>query len=223
MEFKKFYEQEEEMKPIIAVDMDGVLCDFEKAFKELIGEDIAPKEFEEKYGTNPFWSVVAEVGEEFWENMPWTPDGKILWKFVKPFDPIIISAPSKDESSLTGKVKWLKKNLPELNPDNYETSPKRWDGERVIFNSDKHMLVKKDKKIRQLRGEIKTRSRRGENVGALEDELEVRRKNFILIDDTLNKVMNWQNAGGIAILHKNAADTISKLRKILNVESPNIL
>lgn len=224
MDFKEFCEQEEPaMKPIIAVDMDGVLCDFKKAFKDLVGENIEPNEYEEKYGSNPFWSIISEAGEDFWTNMSWTPDGKVLWNFLKPFEPIILSAPSKDESSVTGKIKWLKRNIPEVNPENYITSPKKWTDQRVIFNSDKYLLVKKDKKIKQLSGEIKTRSRRDEDVTELENELENRRKNFILIDDTPKKVVDWQNAGGIGILHKNASDTISKLRKLLKLQSPNTL
>jgi hypothetical protein len=40
--------------------------------------------------------------------------------------------------------------------------------------------------------------------------------NMILIDDLKKNIIEWENAGGIGILHKNSKDTIEKLKKILN-------
>jgi len=38
--------------------------------------------------------------------------------------------------------------------------------------------------------------------------------NSILIDDNISNITDWKNAGGIAIHHKSADDTIKKLKKL---------
>lgn len=40
-------------------------------------------------------------------------------------------------------------------------------------------------------------------------------ENCILIDDTVSNIDDWNKAGGIGILHKNASDTISMLQPLL--------
>lgn len=52
---------------IIFCDMDGVLCDFDKQFKQLTKTD--PKEFESKHGNLEFWRVILEEGEKYWSTM----------------------------------------------------------------------------------------------------------------------------------------------------------
>jgi hypothetical protein len=39
--------------------------------------------------------------------------------------------------------------------------------------------------------------------------------NYILIDDYTSNIREWNNAGGIGILHTNSQDTINKLQQIL--------
>ena len=41
--------------------------------------------------------------------------------------------------------------------------------------------------------------------------------NSIIVDDTLSIINDWRERNGIAIHHKNTADTINKLKKILNI------
>lgn len=41
--------------------------------------------------------------------------------------------------------------------------------------------------------------------------------NSIIIDDTLSIINDWRERNGIAIHHKNTANTINKLKKILNI------
>jgi hypothetical protein len=92
-------------------DMDGVLCDFDLQFKELTN-GISPKEYKSKYGVDGFWKIITEQGEKFWSEMPWTPEGKKLWSYIKKYNPILLSAPSNDNSSRIGKRQWVDKNLP---------------------------------------------------------------------------------------------------------------
>jgi len=78
--------------------MDGVLCDMDKALKDLgwNGKD---------------WWTPIEGKEDFWINMPWMKDGKKLWKYLKQYTTHILSSPSRDPMSRSGKKKWCKREL----------------------------------------------------------------------------------------------------------------
>ena len=39
------------------------------------------------------------------------PDGKELWRFIKNYDPYILSAPTRNPESKTGKKAWVSDNL----------------------------------------------------------------------------------------------------------------
>ena len=88
-------------------DMDGVIVDFDKGYKELTGTEASfdtPKE--------EFWAPIQKAGAEFWIKLQWMPDGKQLWNYIKPYNPQLLSAPSRDESSKIGKFVWVKRNVP---------------------------------------------------------------------------------------------------------------
>lgn len=97
-------------KYTIFCDMDGVICDFDRQFEELT--KMAPKEFEQKYGIEEFWKVITDEGSEFWSTMKWMPEGKQLWDYIKPHKPILLSAPSRAESSKIGKELWRDQQIP---------------------------------------------------------------------------------------------------------------
>lgn len=91
----------------IYCDMDGVIVDFDKGYKELTGTEASfdtPKE--------EFWTPIQKAGAEFWIKLQWMPDGKQLWNYIKPYNPQLLSAPSRDESSKIGKFVWVKRNIP---------------------------------------------------------------------------------------------------------------
>jgi hypothetical protein len=94
----------------IYCDMDGVLCDFDKRFEQFGG--MSPKEYESKYGTKKFWELINKVGADFWSKIPWMPEGKQLWEYIKKHNPILLSAPSTDYSSRYGKKLWVNENTP---------------------------------------------------------------------------------------------------------------
>ena len=50
---------------------------------------------------------------EFWQNLPWTDDGKSLWTYLSNLDPQvkILTAPMQGEGSRNGKIAWVQKNL----------------------------------------------------------------------------------------------------------------
>jgi hypothetical protein len=106
-------------------DMDGVLTDFETRFvtllqqegpkyysKEVIAQVTRPKHFEKLEGQEEFWKFIDQyIGLEFWSEMPWMPHGRELWDFIQPYNPKLLTSPSRENTSRLGKKMWVKENL----------------------------------------------------------------------------------------------------------------
>lgn len=91
-------------------DQDGVLTDFDGRFEHFAG--LLPKAYEEKFGTKALWSLIdKKIGYTFWSEMGWTKEGKKLWSFIRDYDPILLTSPSRSESSRAGKKTWVEQNL----------------------------------------------------------------------------------------------------------------
>ncbi len=142
--------------------MDGVLVDFDKGYKDLTGIDIK-NQFR---SDSEFWEPISKAGYGFWINLKWMSDGYILWDFIKKYNPELLSAPSRDNSSRVGKIDWVKRELP---------------GIKLHLRSAKY-------------------------------KKEFASPNSILIDDRLENIESWAEAGGIGILHKSAKETINILK-----------
>lgn len=109
----------------IYCDMDGVLTNFEKRFvdmlikegpkyysKDIISQVTRPKHFEAIVGTDEFWNFIDNhIGVDFWSGMEWMPNGKELWKFIAPQNPIVLTSPSRQQSSRLGKKLWVKEHI----------------------------------------------------------------------------------------------------------------
>lgn len=106
-------------KTKIYLDMDGVFCDFQKRFNELLiakGEE--PMGFEEHgliNGWSVTWKIIEDAGVNFWKNLKWTNDGKQLWSHLKSYNnkEILTGLPRGlvGEYSKEGKLNWVRKNL----------------------------------------------------------------------------------------------------------------
>ena len=101
-------ENEKVMDYKIYCDMDGVLADFESGYEELTGIDLRG---EFKKGED-FWDPISKAGIGFWAGLKWMPDGQKLWDYLKPFNPVLLSAPSREQSSRIGKHVWVKHKIP---------------------------------------------------------------------------------------------------------------
>ena len=109
--------KEQEVEPAqqykIYCDMDGVITDFDKRFKDLNPEHLSAAQYQTKYGTEKFWDLIDEDNKvKFWVGMSWMPDGKQLWDYIKDKKPTLLSAPSRKPQSRLGKRLWVKNNLP---------------------------------------------------------------------------------------------------------------
>jgi FMN phosphatase YigB (HAD superfamily) len=122
----------------IYCDMDGVLTDFEKRFDHFTGMN--PQEYEKKFGTEQFWHLIdTKIGVRFWVGMDWMPQGKQLWDFIKPYQPDLLTSPSRHDTSRLGKNLWVKNNL---NPKPktifaYSADKQRYAKENAILIDDK--------------------------------------------------------------------------------------
>ena len=95
----------------IYCDMDGVLCDFDKRFIEF-SNGIPPSRYESEFGKKAFWKLISGQGVKFWVDIPWMSDGKQLWNYIKSYNPSLLSAPSMEESSRSGKRLWVDNEIP---------------------------------------------------------------------------------------------------------------
>jgi len=153
-----------EKKYNLFVDLDGVIVDFNKGYCDLTGIDIG----DNHYSSREFFEPITKAGVKYWENLEWTFDGRELWNYVKKYNPKLLSAPTRDHSSIVGKKLWTERELP---------------GVDLILRS----------------------------AG--------RKKEFanpesILIDDRESNINDWNESGGIGILHTSTEDTIKQLKKL---------
>lgn len=125
----------------IFCDMDGVLCDFDSAFTKINQEGLTPNDYTDKYGKGSIWPLISEQGSDFWSGLEWMPDGQELWEELHKYEPTILSSPSRDYSSIIGKMKWIRANLG-INQEKPVTKSKDWDkSTRIILSTHKHLFV----------------------------------------------------------------------------------
>jgi hypothetical protein len=133
IKLKELLEEVENSKYTIYCDLDGVLVDFDKGYKELTGK--LPKEA----GDGPeFWEPIHKAGAAFWIKLKWMSDGKELWNYIEQYKPTLLSAPSQEESSKIGKRVWRKNTLPDtkmiLTPARFK---QKYSGENNILIDDR--------------------------------------------------------------------------------------
>ena len=104
-----FENQKQDMDYKIYSDMDGVLVDFEKGYEKLTGIDLKG---EYRPDGEDFWKPIEQAGVGYWAGLEWMSDGKQLWSYLKPFNPVLLSAPSRSQSSRIGKHVWVKHKIP---------------------------------------------------------------------------------------------------------------
>lgn len=139
--------------PQIYCDMDQVLVDLmggaNKALKSMGMKPFAQEEKDAK------WQALCKV-PKFWANLDPMPGGIQLWRYIRQYDPIILSTPSKRmDTCKPEKIEWVKKNLgnvkkillvprdqkqeyamtdnrPNLLIDDYEKNIKEWEAKGGI-------------------------------------------------------------------------------------------
>ena len=102
--------------PRIYCDMDGVVCNFEKAAEKAVGMPMSQwaKEPGKKFKSiRDKWKPIMQT-KNFWSSLPWAPGGQRLWSFINKYDPHILSAyveQTTDPNCIPGKSKWARTRL----------------------------------------------------------------------------------------------------------------
>ena len=139
--------KEEEQEYEIYCDMDGVLVDFElgavehitsdlksgKASElgEELGRDYIDKEdIKSNKAVRNYMYKELQHNAEFWENLPWMPNGQKLWAAIAPYNPSILTTPMGYGSEI-GKQAWIDNNL---NPP----------PQKVFMSREKYLWANKD-------------------------------------------------------------------------------
>jgi phosphoglycolate phosphatase-like HAD superfamily hydrolase len=158
-------------KPKIAkiyVDMDGVLCDFEKRYTELF--DISPKETRDNKSFNGYFDKFVDNSE--FANLDWMPGApeavSYLNKLTVPIEILSSTASTERHDKIAPqKQLWL------------QTHNIGYKQNFVPGKQHKHKFATPDS---------------------------------IIIDDTESVIRDWNEAGGIGILHKDWPTTLAILK-----------
>ena len=117
--------------------MDGVLCDFEKSFENKYHRTL--EQIKSSYNDGFIWALINKAGEPFWSEMPWLDSGKQLWNFIKPYNPTILTAPARSALCVSGKKKWI---IRELGPN----IPYIIDAKKYKYAKPDYILIDDSKK-----------------------------------------------------------------------------
>jgi len=126
--WRRFLNEEQEYE--IYCDMDGVLVDFELGVVEYITGALAEGRAEElkakidrdyittddlagptkNQNIRDYMYKELQHNADFWENLPWMPNGQRLWEVLAPHNPNILTTPMGYGSEI-GKQAWIDNNL----------------------------------------------------------------------------------------------------------------
>ena len=106
-ELGKLREDDDKKNYKIYVDMDGVVADFDKRFRDLSGMN--PNDYEAKNGKNAFWDFIDVKHKlAFWVGIPPMQDAQRLIDYVSKHNYEMLTAPSIKKESLMGKGLWIR-------------------------------------------------------------------------------------------------------------------
>ncbi|KAL7562861.1 hypothetical protein ACA910_002476 [Epithemia clementina (nom. ined.)] len=184
----------------IYCDLDGVLTDFDAGVQNLTGKRV------DQLSSAQLWSSIARC-PNFYENLPWMPDGEELWEAIRPCRPSILTGCSAGAQVPFAKFEWCRRELcVEVNHLNF-AAPKK-----------QHVLVPLPT--------TQESSGSDDDEATREKEANVysvitcwsKNKHFesgpgrVLIDDRKQLREEWEAKGGIFIWHQSTATTLEQLK-----------
>lgn len=107
------------MKPVLFLDLDGVITDFVAGAYAAHGRERPPALDWNFYHAWPmtdsdFW---APLGYDFWVGLPWTPEGKEFLRGAEDliaYDRIaLLTSPCDTPGGVEGKVEWVRRHMPD--------------------------------------------------------------------------------------------------------------
>lgn len=104
-----------DVEPVVYCDMDGVLTDLFGAVGAITGEtydsNFPAMKALVKLRRSPEFRDDPDFAVSFWENLPWTKNGKKLWSAILPYKPLILTGAIKGIGAEQGKRKWAAREL----------------------------------------------------------------------------------------------------------------
>ena len=104
----------------VYLDLDGVLCDTITEMFRRFGRGKTPKLMEGSYDTSTVLGIPdpwSQFGADFFDLADWTPDGRDILAAVEEVagkeNICICTTPTYEPDSAAGKLRWIRKNLPE--------------------------------------------------------------------------------------------------------------
>ena len=95
--------------PRLFLDADGVLADFDRGARELLG--MGAKAYIAKHGRGAFWKRLARA-PNFYGSLPKMPDAEVLFDAVKHLKPTILTGLPMGDWAAPQKVKWAAEHFP---------------------------------------------------------------------------------------------------------------
>ena len=95
--------------PRLFLDADGVLADFDRGVRELLG--LKPKAFIAKHGRAAFWKRLAKA-PNFYGTLSEMPDARLLFNAVKHLKPTILTGLPTGSWAAPQKVEWALEHFP---------------------------------------------------------------------------------------------------------------
>ena len=96
-------------EPRLFLDADGVLADFDRGARDLLG--MSPKAYIARHGRGAFWKRLAKA-KNFYGSLPQMPDAGLLFEAVKHLKPTILTGLPLGEWAAPQKVKWAAEHFP---------------------------------------------------------------------------------------------------------------
>lgn len=96
-------------EPRLFLDADGVLADFDRGAKELLG--MSPKQFIARHGRGEFWKRLARA-KNFYGSLAEMPDARRLFDAVKHLEPTILTGLPLGSWAAPQKVEWTAEHFP---------------------------------------------------------------------------------------------------------------
>ena len=91
------------------LDCDGVLADFDKGAKSILG--LPPRAYEKRHGIGRFWQKLA-TAPDFYFSLPLLPDAMELFEAVKHLHPVILTGLPRGNWAADQKIRWAAQHFP---------------------------------------------------------------------------------------------------------------
>ena len=114
--------------PRLFLDCDGVLADFDRGVRDLLG--MSAKPFIAKRGRGAFWKALAKA-PNFYGSLPEMPDARILFDAVKHLKPAILTGLPMGNWAAPQKVNWAAEHFPDKHQHMHE-------GDVLVDDREKH-------------------------------------------------------------------------------------